>query len=291
MNGILLIDKEQDMTSRDVVNHLSRKFHIKKIGHTGTLDPLATGVLVICIGKATKLVDELQSTTKEYIASGILGLLTDSLDITGKVMKDEKVNITKEELNEVLLKMVGTYEQEVPIYSAVKVNGRKLYEYARNDEEVELPKRMVEIKEIELLNFTKEDDKVNFSIRVVVSKGTYIRSLINDIAKRLGTNGVMAKLRRTKQGIFDIKDCYQLKDIDNDNYQLLSIRQVLKDIPFIMVDDDLEKDINNGKILIDNYGYNKVGFLNKDNLEIGIYKKEGKYLKPWKMFLINKESD
>lgn len=291
MNGILLIDKEQGMTSRDVVNHVSRKFNINKVGHTGTLDPLATGVMVICIGKATKLVDILQSTTKEYIAGGVLGILTDTLDITGKVLKEDNRIINKECLNEVLSSMIGTYEQEVPIYSAVKVKGRKLYEYARNNEEVELPKRKVEIKEIELLEYKICDNRVHFIIRVVVSKGTYIRSLINDIASKLNTIGTMSYLIRMKQGIFDINECYKLSDIDQDNYKILSIREVLKDIPFIKVNSKLENDINNGKILLDEYGYDRVGFVNEDDKEIGIYQKDGLYIRPWKMLLINKESD
>lgn len=291
MHGIILVDKEQDYTSRDVVNCIGKKFKTKKVGHTGTLDPLATGVLAICVGRATKLVDLLQSTTKEYVASGILGLLTDTLDITGNVIQEDEKIIAKEQLNEVLLNMVGSYEQEVPIYSAVKVDGRKLYEYARNNEEVILPKRNVDIKEMELLEYKICDNKVHFGIRVVVSKGTYIRSLINDIATKLNTNGTMTSLIRMKQGDFDINDAYRLEDINNDNYKMLSISEVLKDIPFISVNKDLEIDISNGKILLDKYGYDKIGFKNKENKEIAIYQKEGKYLKPWKMLLLNKESD
>lgn len=291
MHGIILVDKEQDYTSRDVVNCIGKKFKTKKVGHTGTLDPLATGVLAVCVGRATKLVDLLQSTTKVYHAFGILGLLTDTLDITGKVLKEDNKIISKEKLNEVLLSMIGSYEQEVPIYSAVKVDGRKLYEYARNNEEVILPKRMVEIKEMELLEYKICDNKVYFGIRVVVSKGTYIRSLINDIANRLNTNGTMVGLIRMKQGNFDINDAYKLEDIYNDNYKLLSIREVLTDIPFIKVNKDLENDITNGKILLDEYGYDKVGFINEDDKEIAIYQKEGDYIKPWKMLLLNKESD
>ena len=291
MNGILLIDKDSEMTSRDVVNHISHKFKIKKVGHTGTLDPLATGVLVICIGKATKLVDVLQSMTKEYIADGILGLLTDTLDITGNVLKDEPFDISLGDFKEILNNMIGSYEQEVPIYAAVKVNGKKLYEYARNNEKVILPKRNVNIQEIELLSFEKIDDKVHFKLRVLVSKGTYIRSLINDIAQKCQTYGTMSALRRIKQGSFDISQCCKLQDIDNGNYQLLNIRDVLKDIPFIIVDEHLANEINNGKILVDSYGYEKVGFMDCKGREIGIYQKDGKYIKPWKMLLINKESD
>ena len=206
-------------------------------------------------------------------------------------MQEDNINISEEELKNTLNSMIGKYYQEVPIYSAVKVDGRKLYEYARNNEEVILPKREVEIKEIELLEYEYINNKVNFKIRVLVSKGTYIRSLINDIGIKLNTNGIMTSLKRTIQGDFKIEDAYKLDDINNDNYKVLSISEVLKDIPFITVNNDLENDLNNGKILLDEYGYDKVGFKTLDNKEIAIYQKEGKYLKPWKMLFLNKESD
>ena len=162
MNGILVINKEKDWTSRDVVNYVSKVFHTKKVGHTGTLDPMAEGVLVICIGSATKLVDEMQGHDKEYVAEAVLGTLTDTLDITGNILKEENVNVSKDELEEVLKSMLGTYNQEVPIYSAIKINGKKLYEYARNNEEVALPKREVNIKDIKLLDYKSIDKKVSF---------------------------------------------------------------------------------------------------------------------------------
>lgn len=131
MDGILVINKPKDVTSRDVVNKVCKILNTKKVGHTGTLDPIATGVLVVCVGKATKLVEVLTSNDKEYIATVKLGVLTDTLDIDGNIIKEEKVSILKEELIKVLNFFVGSYEQEVPIYSAVKINGKKLYEYAR----------------------------------------------------------------------------------------------------------------------------------------------------------------
>ena len=151
MDGILLIDKPKGVTSRDVVNCVVKKLNIKKVGHTGTLDPIATGVLVICVGKATKLVNYLTSTEKEYIATVELGTKTDTLDNTGKIIEEQKATIKKEKILNVLESFKGKYVQEVPIYSAVKVNGKKLYEYARNGEKVELPKREVEVKNIELI--------------------------------------------------------------------------------------------------------------------------------------------
>ena len=146
INGIINIYKEKGYTSHDVVAVLRGICKQKKIGHTGTLDPIATGVLVLCIGKATKLVEVITSYDKEYEAEVILGIKTDTKDITGKILKEEKAIISKKNIEECLKKMIGTYNQTVPIYSAVKINGKKLYEYARNNEEIELPKRKVTIK-------------------------------------------------------------------------------------------------------------------------------------------------
>ena len=179
---VLLVNKEKNMTSFDVVNEISHLFGIKRVGHTGTLDPLAEGVLIVTIGKATKVVELLTATYKEYIAGVKLGIKTDTLDITGTILNEKEIpDLSK--LNETINNFKKTYLQEVPIYSAVKVNGKKLYEYARNNETIELPKKEVTIEEIELLE-QKED---TFTFKTLVSKGCYIRSLINDIGKSLNT--------------------------------------------------------------------------------------------------------
>lgn len=289
MNGILLINKEENYTSRDVVNKVGKILGTKKVGHTGTLDPLATGVLVLCIGNATKLNEVLTSTYKEYEAEVTLGMLTDTLDITGNILKEESVQINQEEIEKALSKMCGKYFQEVPIYSAVKVNGKKLYEYARNHEAVELPKREVDIKELSLVGKIKyQDNKTIFKIKCLVSKGTYIRALINDIAKYLNTIGVMSKLNRTKQGKFILEDCYTLKDIENGNYKLIDIDKVLVDYPCIMVSDYLEKLICNGAIIDNNWNKDKILFIDKNNQLIALYKvyeKDNTKLKPWKMLI------
>lgn len=287
MNGILLINKEQNYTSRDVVNKVGKILGTKKIGHTGTLDPLATGVLVLCIGTATKLNEVLTSTYKEYEAEVTLGLLTDTLDITGNILKEESIKISKKDILVALNKMKGKYIQEVPIYSAVKVNGKKLYEYARNNESVELPKREVDIKKLELIGDIKyHDNKTIFNVKCLVSKGTYIRSLVNDIAKYLNTIGVMSKLNRTKQGQFDIKDCYMLQDIENSNYKLVGIKEVLKDYPKVIVSKKLEKLVCNGAIVDNVWNKDKVLFIDKNDNLIALYKlydKDNTKLKPWKM--------
>ncbi len=281
-DGILIIDKPSDYTSRDIVNIVSKELGIKKVGHTGTLDPLATGVLVICIGKATKLVDYLTSSYKEYVASFKLGVKTDTADITGKVLKEEKTNINKEDIINCLNKMIGTYEQVVPKYSAVKINGKKLYEYAREGIEVELPKRVVDIKSLELIDY-KEDE---ITIRTIVSKGTYIRSLIEDICSNLNTIGTMTSLRRTRQGDFNIEESYTLEDIKNNQYKIISIEEVLKNVPSIEVDDKLEKKIINGAIIDDIYKKDLIVFT-KNGKILAAYKKhlnEQDKIKPYIMF-------
>lgn len=287
MNGILLVNKEKNYTSRDIVNKVGKILGTKKIGHTGTLDPLATGVLVLCIGSATKLNEILTSTYKEYEAEITLGLLTDTLDITGNVLKEESVKVNKGQLLEALNKMIGKYIQEVPIYSAVKVNGKKLYEYARNGESVELPKREVDIKKLELVGDIRYiDNKTVFNIRCLVSKGTYIRALVNDIAANLNTIGVMSKLKRTKQGIFNLEDCYTLDDIEKGNYKLISVDEVLNEYPRVMVEGREEKLVSNGAIIDNSWNKDKILFIDKNNILIALYKtyeKDKTKLKPWKM--------
>ena len=289
MNGVIVVNKEKDCTSRDIVNIISKKLNIKKVGHTGTLDPLATGVLVICVGKATKLVELLTCEDKEYIAEVILGISTDTLDITGNILKEKDVIINKTSILECLNKLQGEYEQEVPIYSAVKINGKKLYEYARNNEEVKLPKRKVKIKKLELIGDIKySDSKTIFKIKCLVSKGTYIRSLINDIATNLNTIGCMKSLIRTKQGNFKIENSYSLEDIKKDNYELLDIDNLLDNLYVVKVDNYLENKIRNGAILKNLYKDDVIVFKNLNNELLAIYQiyeKDKTKIKPWKMFI------
>lgn len=267
-NGILVINKDKGYTSRDVVNVISKLFKTKKVGHNGTLDPLATGVLVICLNKYTKLNELLSSDEKEYIAEVTLGIKTDTLDIEGNVLEKKETFVDKNDLVKTLKKYETTYEQEVPIYSAVKVNGKKLYEYARSGEDVVLPKKKVTIKEIELLDF--ENNK--FTFKCLVSKGTYIRSLIRDILNDLNVIGTMSNLIRTKQGVFDIKDAYSLDDIRNGNYKLLLVKDVL-DIDKVTVFGELKFKILNGNKIKGNYS-DMVLFLDENGKELAIYKKD-----------------
>ncbi len=241
MNGIILIDKGKDVTSRDVVNKLCRIFSTKKVGHTGTLDPLATGVLVVCFGKYTKLVDKITSLNKSYRATVKFGLRTDTLDITGKVLEEKSFEVNEEEIKKVLKSFTGKMMQEVPLYSSVRVNGKKLYEYARNGEEVTLPKREIEVFDINFIEALED----GFVFETSVSKGTYIRQLISDISGALNTVGVMTELRRTAQGKFLISECFTLDDVENGDYEVLSIEDIF-DYESVMMDDMLYFRVKNG---------------------------------------------
>ena len=280
MDGIIVVNKEKGCTSRDVVNSLSKILGTKKIGHTGTLDPMATGVLVVCVGKCTRLVEMITSDYKEYVAGVKLGVMTDTLDITGSVSESCVVDVTKDDIIRVLDSFRGEYLQEVPIYSAVKINGKKLYEYARSGIDVQLPKRVVDIKNISLIDFKSSTD---FTIKCTVSKGTYIRSLVRDIALRLGTIGVMSSLVRTKQGNFNIEDAYSLSDIESGNYSVIGVRDYFKDMYTVNVDADLKRKVLNGCILDNNYDCDIIMFT-EGELVLAIYKDYGGKLKPYKMF-------
>lgn len=279
MDKLLVVNKEKDLTSRDVINKLSKIFNFKKIGHTGTLDPIATGVLVCLFGKYTKLGNLLTSIDKEYIASIKLGIKTDTADITGNIINKTSFNLTREDILEVFKKFPKAYEQTVPKYSAVKINGKKLYEYARNNIDIDLPKRIVHIYDLELISF--DGDTITFKTKV--SKGTYIRSLIEDICQNLNTIGTMSSLVRTKQGNFSLQDSYTISDIEKGNFKFMNIHEFL-DYPSIDVGDDLIKLVKNGAKIDNIYNIlDKVIFTYK-NEDIAIYIKEEEILKPFIMF-------
>lgn len=283
MNGLLIIDKEKDYTSRDIVNLVAKTFNTSRVGHTGTLDPIATGVLVIALGNALKIVDLITNEKKEYIATVKLGISTDTLDVTGNILKEEKnFSINKDILTKVLNSFLGKSIQEVPIYSAVKVNGKRLYEYARNGDYVELPKREIEIFDIELLNIEKDE----FSFRVIVSKGTYIRSLIRDIGLKLNVSCCMKELRRTKQGKFDIKNSISIDKLKNKEYNLIPIIDVIDDFEIIKVDNFLKTKILNGRILDNRYKSKKIAFVDEEKNVLAfyqIYEKDNTKIKPIKV--------
>lgn len=280
MNGLIVINKPQNLTSRDVVNILNKKLNTKKIGHTGTLDPLATGVLVCLVGKYTKLVNLITAYDKEYIAQIKLGIKTDTLDITGNIIEENNnINITKEQILEVFKNFPKTYDQEVPIYSAKKVGGKKLYEYARSNIHITLPKTTVNIYSLELLDYTNNI----ITFKTTVSKGTYIRSLIKDICLKLNTIGTMNSLIRTKQGNFSITNSYTLEDINNNNYHLLNIKEFLN-YPVIELPNLILNKVLNGNSIPNTFNIKDYVIFTYQNKEIAIYKLNKKDLKPYIMF-------
>ena len=273
MDGIILVDKPKGITSRDVVNEISKKFHTKKVGHTGTLDPIATGLLIICINKGCKLVPLLTNHDKTYLATVKLGIKTDTYDVTGKVIEENNnYNLSKEDLIRTLNSFIGNYNQEVPIYSSIKVNGKKLYEYARSNIPVELPKHLVNIYSIELLDYNGD----TFSFKVSVSKGTYIRSLINDIGNKLSIPMAMQDLNRITVGDFNIDKSKSLEDINESD--IIPIKDIFNMKKVIVDDEVLLKKITNGNKLDDIYNEDYIMFIN-NNKCIAIYKKEDNYLK------------
>ena len=209
MNGIILVDKPMGFTSHDVVAKLRGILHERRIGHSGTLDPMATGLLVIFVGRATRAVEFAESHEKEYIAGLRFGIVTDTQDITGAVLKTSEKAVTINELKGVLPEFSGEIAQIPPMYSAIKVQGQKLYDLARSGVEIERKSRVVSIKELEIMG----EEAGDFVLRVVCSKGTYIRTLCHDIGQRLGTGAALSSLRRTVAGNFSIDEAHTIDEI------------------------------------------------------------------------------
>ena len=277
MDGIILINKEKGITSRDVVNKVCKKLNTNKVGHTGTLDPIATGLMILCVNEGLKLVELLTNHDKEYIAKVKVGKKTDTYDITGKVLEEKEFGLNKKDLINTLNSFVGEYNQTVPIYSSVKVNGKKLYEYARNNEEVVLPKHLVKISSIELLEFNKD----NFTFKVNVSSGTYIRSLINDIGDKLNIPMTMEELTRTRVGNYYLTEASEI-----DNLNIIPIVDALN-IKKIELDDNLLKKIGNG-VKIENIYQEEIVMFTYHNNPIAIYKNDNGFLKSYRGFNISK---
>ncbi|MEG0264977.1 MAG: tRNA pseudouridine(55) synthase TruB [Erysipelotrichaceae bacterium] len=238
MDGILLIHKEANMTSHDVVFKLRKLLHIKKIGHAGTLDPNATGVLVVLVGKASKAAPYLSGCDKEYVAELMQGVSTFTEDIWGEVLEKKEIKLVPD-FNGLLQSFLGKQKQLPPMISSIKINGKKLYEYAREGKEVERVARDIEIKEIECL------DEAAMKFRVVCTSGTYIRTLCVDIAKRAGNLGCMKSLVRTKVGNFKLDDAYYLADVEAGNFKLHTIYDALSDMK--KIEFDSLDDIMNGR--------------------------------------------
>ncbi|MFA1754252.1 tRNA pseudouridine(55) synthase TruB [Fusobacterium animalis] len=210
MEGIIVVNKPKGITSFDVIRKLKKILKTKKIGHTGTLDPLATGIMLVCVGKATKLASDLEAKDKIYIADFDIGYATDTYDIEGKKIAENTIEISKKNLEQSIKKFIGNIKQVPPMYSAIKIDGNKLYHLARKGIEVERPERNVTIEYINLLDF--KDNKVK--IETKVSKGCYIRSLIYNIGQDLGTYATMTALQRKQVGDYSLENSYSLEQIE-----------------------------------------------------------------------------
>lgn len=297
MNGVINVYKEKGYTSHDVVARLRGILKQKKIGHTGTLDPEAEGVLPVCLGSATKLCDMLTDKRKEYIAEFLLGVTTDTQDMTGKLLSEVKVDITCEEAEQAIMSFLGEYEQLPPMYSACKVNGKRLYELAREGKEVERKPRKVTIYELELLSVKLPEIK----IRVLCSKGTYIRTLCHDIGAKLGCGGAMKSLLRTQVERFSLEGAKKLSEIevlakaDRVSDIVVSVEEMFSQLPAITVKEPYEKAVQNGNPLFLRQITGKTGWMDGEQVRVydsakrfyGIYAfqvMKGSF-KPVKMFL------
>ncbi len=286
MFGFLNVYKPKGKTSHDVVAILRRVTKVKQIGHTGTLDPFAEGVLPICIGKATRLIEYLKDD-KAYIATVQLGNSTTTYDIEGEVVKSSSKDVSVDEIKDVLKNFEGEIEQYPPIYSAIKVNGKKLYEYARKGEEVEIKPRKVNITKIEVLNYDKEQRTVE--ILVECSKGTYIRSIANDLGEILGTFGYLTKLIRVKAGNFILEKSVKLDDltcVEDVNNNLINPIEML-DFPLYELNKEEVQKVSNGMGFVSRQAFiegQKVILISERHLA-GIAENIGRSLKCLKVFL------
>ena len=295
INGIINVYKEKDFTSHDVVAKLRGIVKQKKIGHTGTLDPDATGVLPVCLGNATKLCDMLTDKSKEYVTTMRLGFCTDTQDISGEVLKKQEVNVTKEDVTEAVMSFVGKYDQIPPMYSALKVNGKKLYELAREGIEIERKARSIEIFAIEILDINLPD----ITMKVHCSKGTYIRTLCHDIGLKLGCFATMVSLKRTKVANFLLENAYTLSQIeacvkDERLQDILTKTEDMFELLSVRVAPPYEKLLFNGNPIYLNQIMERIRIGDKEQVKLyagdrfcAVYEcdEEKNILKPVKMFL------
>lgn len=271
MNGILLVDKPADWTSNDVVVKLKGVLHERRIGHSGTLDPMATGLLVVFVGRATRAVEFAEAHDKRYIAGLRLGLVTDTQDISGTVLEGRDADVSAAELRPALARFIGEQEQVPPMYSAIKVNGRRLYDIARSGGEVERKARKIKISRIDIVGRKNGD----YLLDISCSKGTYIRALCNDIGAALGCGGCMSSLRRVAAGEFSVDSAHTLEEViaaaeeGEAESLLLPVDSLFKSLPTFEVDEPREKRIRNGSEI-------KTPYLSDG--EYRVYSKSGEFL-------------
>ena len=270
MDGILLLNKEIGYSSFQAINKAKKIIKADKVGHSGTLDPFASGLLVVTVNKATKVNQFIETQDKEYIASLKLGIKTSTLDLEGEVVATKEVpTLTEEIIINALNKFKGKIKQVPPMFSALKVNGQKLYDLARQGIEVERKEREVEIFNIELISFEK--DIINFKVHC--SKGTYVRTLGESISEELNTYGHLVNLIRTRVGNFELKDAYKLDELDN--FKLLPIKEALVNYPKIKLNDEEIIKVKNGLKFRFNSLEDELLIIDKDENPIAIYEKEG----------------
>ena len=240
MDGIIIVNKPKGITSFDVIRKLKKILRTKKIGHTGTLDPIASGVMLVCVGKSTKLAQDLEAKDKVYIADFDIGYATDTYDTEGKKIAENHIEVSKENLIEATKKFLGSIKQVPPMYSAIKMDGKKLYDLARKGIEVERSERDVKIEYINILNFGENKAQ----IQTKVSKGCYIRSLIYDIGKDLGTYATMTELLRTAVGDYSLEQAYTLEEIENliikNNFEFLKTVEEIFNYPIYKLNSEKE---------------------------------------------------
>lgn len=270
MDGVILVNKEKNWSSFDVCAFIRRKFNIKKVGHIGTLDPFAEGLLVVFLGKGTKMIPYFEGLSKEYVGTLTLGKKTSTYDLTGETIEEKDiVPFTKEELISALNSFLGEQEQLPPIYSAIKKDGKPLYYYAREGISIEVKKRLVNIYSLDLISFEK--DSITFKAKV--SKGTYIRSLGNDLAIKLNNLGYLSSLTRTKIGDFTLSQSKHIKEINEED--IISLDKIWNH-GIYNIDDSLLSKVKNGnklKIPKDQIDDDLILIKNKDEI-LAIYKKE-----------------
>jgi len=276
MNGILLVDKPKDFTSHDVINVLRGILKTRKLGHTGTLDPDATGVLVVGVNRGTKIMKYLNNDEKIYKARVCIGIATDTLDKTGEVIEKVQVNQI-DNVDEIIKSFLGTYTQTPPMYSAIKYKGKRLYEYARQGIVIEdIPSRDIEIFDIKKISdIIYEDGLAYFDYYVHSSKGLYVRTLSYDIGKLLGYPAHNYDLRRLKAGKFGIEDSYTLDEIQNGKYSLISLSDALSELETLVIHDEFRNHIKNGMAISLRYfkTHKLTKIIDEDNTLLAIYDK------------------
>ncbi|SCP94883.1 tRNA pseudouridine(55) synthase TruB [Anaerobium acetethylicum] len=283
INGIINVYKEKGFTSHDVVAKLRGILRQKKIGHTGTLDPDAEGVLPVCLGKGTKLCDMLTDKDKIYEATLLLGITTDTQDTSGKILQESAVSVSEDQVREAIMGFVGDYDQIPPMYSALKVNGKKLYELAREGVEIERQPRRLHIYDITI----EEISLPRVRMSVSCSKGTYIRTLCHDIGHKLGTGGCMEKLLRTKVGRFLIVDSLKLNEIeelrDQDGLEgcIIPIDEMFTDYPAVTVSEEFNKLLYNGNAFLEEHILKREGTEGADRT-IRVYDEEASFIGVYK---------